>query len=388
MTRLAMGFVALAACAAQPADDGDVVGPFSGPTHRFVVDGFTLPRSNTDARAFGADLDGDRNVDNQLGMVLGTLASFELTTSHAAAIIASGAIASSVTVQADDLEDDRTVKVSYLGADGAPAVHVGGRLENGAFVSNRTATTRVPGSALLHLPVFVDADPSVVPVFGMQLELAPDGAGGYDGLLQGVMRGDDVLRAVTRGLGQLVSARPRAHRMMMALLDGDGDWTLTDDEIATNMLIISLLTPEVTFDGEEVLAIGFGFHLRPCAGGSCQDATEPSCFDRVRNGDETDVDCGGSCGRCAAGLVCTQASDCDSRACTTSGTCAAPTCSDSIRDGFESDVDCGGPCGGCTLGQLCWNGEDCGDGLRCGPPCSGLGCQVGYKTCETDSSAR
>jgi hypothetical protein len=386
MIRLGFGLAALAACAAQPAHDGDVVGPFTGPTHRFAVDAITLAKNNFEARAFGADLDGDRYADNQLGMALGTLASQELISPHANALIAAGAIASSVTIQADDLDDDATVKAVYLGADGAPAVHVGGRLERGVFLSNRTAITRVPGSALLHLPVFADADPSVVPVFGMQLELAPDGAGGYDGLLQGMMHPSDVLPAVARGLDQLVSARPRAYRSLMNLLDGDRDWTLSQGDVATNALMMSLLTPDVMLDGEDVLSIGFAFHLRPCADGSCQEAIAPSCFDRVRNGDETDVDCGGSCGACAAGLVCAQASDCDSRACTTSGTCAAPTCSDGIGDGFESDVDCGGPCGGCALGQRCWSSRDCGDGLRCGPSCSGLGCQVGYKTCEADSS--
>jgi hypothetical protein len=369
MIRLGFVCAALAACAAQPADDGDVVGPFSGPTHRFAVDAITLPMTGIEARTLGADLDGDRNVDNRLGSVLGTLAGPEVISPHAAAIIAAGAIASSVTVQADDLDDDPTVKVVYLGAAGAPAVHVGGRLESGVFVSNRTASTRVPGSALLHLPVFVDADPSVVPVMGMQIELAPDGAGGYDARLHGVMRRDDVVRAVARGLDQLISARPRARRTMMYLLDKNRDWTLNEDDIERNKLMISLLTPDVRFDGEDMLSIGFAFHLRPCAEGSCQDATAPSCFDRVRNGDETDVDCGGSCGVCTAGLACAQASDCDSQACTTGGTCAAPTCSDGVRDGFESDVDCGGPCGSCTLGQR--------------SPCTGLGCTIG----EADSSA-
>lgn len=42
------------------------------------------------------------------------------------------------------------------------------------------------------------------------------------------------------------------------------------------------------------------------------DACEPSCFDALRNGRETDVDCGGTttCARCAAGLRCKVTSDC------------------------------------------------------------------------------
>lgn len=39
------------------------------------------------------------------------------------------------------------------------------------------------------------------------------------------------------------------------------------------------------------------------------------CHDGVRDGDETDVDCGGSCGPCATGKTCTAATDCNSKLC-------------------------------------------------------------------------
>ena len=47
------------------------------------------------------------------------------------------------------------------------------------------------------------------------------------------------------------------------------------------------------------------------------------CRDRVRDGDETDVDCGGSCQPCAAAKQCGRAEDCYSQACD-AGTCRAP----------------------------------------------------------------
>ena len=40
-----------------------------------------------------------------------------------------------------------------------------------------------------------------------------------------------------------------------------------------------------------------------------------SCGDRLKNGDETDVDCGGSCPSCSLGKTCSTALDCTSRAC-------------------------------------------------------------------------
>ena len=59
---------------------------------------------------------------------------------------------------------------------------------------------------------------------------------------------------------------------------------------------------------------------------SCDDSNTQkiSCFDGIKNGDETDVDCGGTCNPC-------------------------PTCDDGIKNGDETGIDCGGSwCEPCT----------------------------------------
>ncbi len=53
-----------------------------------------------------------------------------------------------------------------------------------------------------------------------------------------------------------------------------------------------------------------------CVNGSCQ----ASCSDGIKNGNETDVDCGGSCGRCQTGQRCGGAGDCVGNICV-SGIC-------------------------------------------------------------------
>ena len=53
----------------------------------------------------------------------------------------------------------------------------------------------------------------------------------------------------------------------------------------------------------------------------------PSCNDGMRNGDETDVDCGGSCGGCEPGATCEVAGDCNS------GHCVGGVCCDSACEG-------------------------------------------------------
>ena len=151
-------------------------------------------------------------------------------------------------------------------------------------------------------------------------------------------------------------------------------------------------------------------------GGSCNKCTgtetqtpdikpaQKNCSDDAKNGDETDVDCGGSCDRCANEMHCEQNSDCLSDNCV-GGTCEpkSPLCVDGELSGDETDIDCGGSCGKCANGMHCRSDEDCSgfcdgdiciscnDGLLngdetdtdCGGRC-GATCVVG-EGCNTDN---
>lgn len=93
-----------------------------------------------------------------------------------------------------------------------------------------------------------------------------------------------------------------------------------------------------------------------------QDGTAESCTDSVKNGSETDVDCGGSCPmRCGDNLACAAPGDCGSGVCIASK-CAAPTCTDTVKNDGETDVDCGGSCPGCATGGRCASSADCASG--------------------------
>ncbi len=86
-------------------------------------------------------------------------------------------------------------------------------------------------------------------------------------------------------------------------------------------------------------------------GGSCSAcAPTPSCFDGIRNGNETGVDCGGSCSACAP----------------------TASCSDGIKNGNETGVDCGGSCSACAPTASCSDGIKNGNetGVDCGGSCS------------------
>lgn len=113
-----------------------------------------------------------------------------------------------------------------------------------------------------------------------------------------------------------------------------------------------------------------------------------SCTDGTQNGDETDVDCGGSCSPCADGQGCSVPSDCTSPFCN-GGTCVPMgTCADAMRNGRETDVDCGGPdCLACPNGRACTMASDCRTGT-CDSGGTGLCVTPGGPTCSDGTQNR
>ena len=113
-----------------------------------------------------------------------------------------------------------------------------------------------------------------------------------------------------------------------------------------------------------------------------------TCLDNQKNGEETDVDCGGPCkSKCTVYQGCKKDSDCQSNICGATGTCE-PTlcqkdndcnvansercdegvcisCHDNEKNGDETDVDCGGSCNKCSIGKSCLADKDCDTGLKC-----------------------
>ncbi len=338
MRTLRLAFVAIAAgCGGAPPSSGppaDVVGPFPGATYRFAVDQLVMPLQRAD---FADDLNGDKHADNQLGNVAGGLAA-EGDLDHAVAdLLASGALGPVVEITTDDpmLRDSSApVGVRFLGADGEAADTMGATLHGGYLESNRTRWTTHPATLTLHLPMFAAADPTPVTVVGAEIELSADGRGGFYGKLHGGAHGVPI-DAVYAGFLQMIRARPEDHGCSYAIYDRDRDGTITRDEFASSMLTQNLLAPDVQLflDGEwapqqanamrDSLSIGFSFHLVPCAQGRCAGAVADPCDDRVRDGDETDVDCGGSCHPCPGAAACAVAADCQSATCDT-GKCTEP----------------------------------------------------------------
>ena len=117
--------------------------------------------------------------------------------------------------------------------------------------------------------------------------------------------------------------------------------------------------------------------------GTCTAATTT---DGVKNGSETDVDCGGTdAPKCEAAKTCLAATDCFWGFCT-SGTCEGHQAG--RKDGDETDADCGGTRSpACDWDKTCAIDKDCtstacGANLKClvGPSCKTV---HGGTTCGT-----
>ena len=101
-----------------------------------------------------------------------------------------------------------------------------------------------------------------------------------------------------------------------------------------------------------------------CRDGTCR-VIEPA--NGTKNGDETDIDCGGTMApACADNKGCMVGGDCTSGVCKTN-ICQPPSFTDGVKNGDETGLDCGGPkpnAPKCPTGQGCLADTDC-DKVKC-----------------------
>jgi hypothetical protein len=362
MNRFLVLALALGGCG-----NDEVVGPFTGETHRFVVDHFTVPTTSVAAHALGDDFNNDGDPDNAIGAVVASLYADHDITPYSGEMLASGAITSSVEIQTLDVKHPETAGVRYFGAIGAAATVMGGTFdEAGNFTSNRTATTTASalGAATIVLPVFIDADPSTLELQHAEVDLTPDGAGGYDARFRGLVTTLNARHVAAVGLAQMINSNPKDHGGAFYFVNTIKDDHVTVAEIEASNLITSLLAPDIKGGDNGFLSVAFEVHLAPCEAGSCSTAAPvDTCHDRIRDNDETGVDCGGpTCAACGESGTCMTGSDCLTGACD-SGTCRDWSCHDGKKDGFEPSTDCGVDigCGQCR-GGACVSGPNCASG--------------------------
>jgi hypothetical protein len=153
--------------------------------------------------------------------------------------------------------------------------------------------------------------------------------------------------------------------------DGLKDGKETDTDCGGGVCPACTVGDSCNVDSDCVAGEGCDVTTKKC------DANE--CHDGIKDGNETAIDCGGgTCPGCPVGDPCTTDADCAAPGGCDTGThlCDANECHDGIKDGGETDVDCGGGvCPGCAVGKMCMQTSDCA---------SGEGCDVGTHTCDAN----
>jgi len=156
--------------------------------------------------------------------------------------------------------------------------------------------------------------------------------------------------------------------------------------------IAALASLMIVLAGCDGVAVSDGGDVQPDGGAGVDGGGQPACDDRVANGDETDVDCGGSCDPCSNGEGCAVAGDCNSGRCA-AGTCAAlletgeacttgAECDSGMCEAFGAGSICTeaclGTCPGANLAcfdGMCTPDDYCGGDGR-GPGCEGTVCST------------
>ena len=306
--------IALGACG---GDDGGTVIP-AGPHYQTVAKKALVPTNNNEAREYGLDIGSssgklDKTIDNQLGMVLGTLSSmgFDIQGTIDKAV-AEGSIILLVDFQTPDFTNTTTAGLKVLlGSNPMPAActgtetycntatppvctgcqhhlqgtgnfsidpnspdspPVGGKVINGTFNG---------GPGLISLQIALGGTTAIqLDLIGARAKASGITADKIDSvILAGALTQDDlntkVIPAIATQIAPIITrdctmptmppgcgcTASSTGKTVLDLFDGDitgttKDCKVTVDEIKGNSLIQSLLAPDVTIDGKMALSLG------------------------------------------------------------------------------------------------------------------------------------
>lgn len=268
--------------------------------HHYVVDKMMVPSSNTEARTYAMDLNGDSLPDNQLGMVLSTLAGMGIESQAAMTkAIDTGAVILLGDLFAEDLNLAPTATFTiWQGTSPSPPAcagpqdttcrkHLSGNAHfnidtsvagdpplAGAMAS--TQFTGGPGHLTIPIVIF-DPKPIRVTLIGARAKLANVSHTAVpSAVIAGAISATDVdtkvIPAMREGIMTTVSqdctmlqnppdcgCKPDSTgRQHILLFDVNDDCDISVTELRNNSLIQSLFAPDVMIEGQMALSVGVG----------------------------------------------------------------------------------------------------------------------------------
>jgi hypothetical protein len=266
--------------------------------HRYVIDHQHLPTNNTEARTYGLDLNGDSVVDNQLGMVNGTIASMGFA---AQPVLDHGIDTGSIEILADLESADLTTAAQatftlFDGANAMPAPcngssdttcrhHLAGTATFDVAAMPRdtplagaiAAGVVTAGPGTLHLRTNAFGTMVDLNLIGARVRLTnPTDSSVMTGVIGGAITQQEIdssllpplqinLTAVIGADCSALTSPPgcgcasgSSGATVISLFDTDHDCAVTIAEIKSNSLMMALLAPDVMIDGMQALSVGVG----------------------------------------------------------------------------------------------------------------------------------
>ena len=151
------------------------------------------------------------------------------------------------------------------------------------------------------------------------------------------------------------------------------DGNMVDDDACSNMCAAGSCGDGKLQMGEECddgNMVDTDACLGTCLKAKCGDMVVQAMVEDCDDGNMVDTDsCLGTCkmAKCGDMIVQAMVDECDdgnmSNLDMCTNMCKLPTCMDMIQDGAETDVDCGASCPKCAAGKACTKGSDCGTGF-------------------------
>lgn len=276
----------------------------NGTHYQYVVSELRIPTNNNEARAYGLDLDDNAIVDNQLGMVFGTLATMGLGVGETAnEALLRGGLVMLADLETNGFDDtDASGFTTWLGDNLEPAPcldptkldtcgqHLRG---TGRFVVDESSASHqiagpisdgVFSEKAVFLPVELvidDGRPLRLDLRAARVRLSRVSETGISAVFGGglTMRDVDTVvipeaaancdRIVANECNQPNGSLPcgctsgtRANSLRQ-LFDANGDCRIDAREVATNSLVQALLSPDLDIGGQDLLSFGVGVELVP-----------------------------------------------------------------------------------------------------------------------------
>lgn len=287
----------ISACQTTASNDSDarpIEDPGGGAHHHFVIDELSWPAHVGEARDYAFDVDGDGDVENQLGELPYRLSQlFSFVSTHHYQISRGELLLLADLHTKDPIAADDASFTLFVGKDPMPSACTagtcGGHLTGTASfaIAGSPRETPLRGSIVQRtfvgergaLPVqfsIFESSPITVTLRGAQAKLFIPSLGGLSGTIGGAVLETDVTSkiypAIQQGLTRLIArdcALPRVpptcgcsnpssegHLAIGFFDTAPNDCSVTSDEIASSAFGESLLS-DVGIDGQRAISVAF-----------------------------------------------------------------------------------------------------------------------------------